>query len=183
VLGGGRADVRQTGGGIEVSVPEAGRQPFVTVVALDLDGPASGIPAVEVLSAKSLTTGAKATASNVFQGMAEYGADRAVDGREDTRWATDGGTTSAWLEVDLGRPVAVGRAEVAQAFPELKRIRTFAVEYFEDGAWKACAQGRDMGETWTASLGSVTAQRVRLNIAEATDGPTIWSFDVFPPGK
>ena len=27
----------------------------------------------------------------------------------------------------------------------------------------------------------VTAQRVRLNFTECTDGPTIWEFQLFPP--
>ncbi|MHB9081988.1 MAG: hypothetical protein ACYC3X_31370, partial [Pirellulaceae bacterium] len=31
----------------------------------------------------------------------------------------------------------------------------------------------------TPKFESVTAQRVRLNITEATDGPTIWEFQLF----
>ena len=48
VLGGGRASVRQTGTGLEVSVPEGERHPADTVVVLELDGAAAGIPAVDV---------------------------------------------------------------------------------------------------------------------------------------
>jgi len=65
---------------------------------------------------QSLATGKKATASNVFQGSAEYGAAKAFDGNDETRGATDGGTTAAWLEVDLGQPAVVGHAVIAQAF-------------------------------------------------------------------
>ncbi len=109
VLSGGRAEVRQTAKGLEVSVPENDRQPLDTVVALELDGSALDLPAVDVPGPVSLTTKARATASNVFQNQAQYGPDKAVDGRGDTRWATDSGVKSAWLEVDLGRPGSAAR--------------------------------------------------------------------------
>jgi hypothetical protein len=55
----------------------------------------------------------------------------------------------------------------------LKRIRKFAIEYWHDGQWKTGHRGEDLGATFTARFDPITAQRVRLNITEATDGPTI----------
>ena len=52
----------------------------------------------------------------------------ACDVRREHCWATDSGTKSAWLEVDLGKPVTIGRAAFEQAYPELKRVRKFVVE-------------------------------------------------------
>ena len=145
MLSGGKADVRQTAAGLEISVPESDRQPLDTIVALELDGSALDLAAVDVPLPVSLTTNAKATASNVFQNQAEYGPDKAVDGRSDTRWATDSGVKSAWLEVDLGKPVTFSRAAIKQAFPELKRVRKFAIEYWQDDQWKPCYQGENLG--------------------------------------
>ncbi|HMA54050.1 MAG TPA: alpha-L-fucosidase, partial [Acidobacteriota bacterium] len=48
ILGGGRVSVRQTGKGLAVTVPEGDRHPADTVVVLELDGPASGVPAMDV---------------------------------------------------------------------------------------------------------------------------------------
>jgi len=48
VMGGGRVSVTQTGSGLEIAVPEGDRHPADTVVVLELDGPASVIPAMEV---------------------------------------------------------------------------------------------------------------------------------------
>ena len=48
ILGGGRVLVRQSGEGLAVSVPEGERHPADTVIVLELDGPASGVPAVDV---------------------------------------------------------------------------------------------------------------------------------------
>ena len=127
----------------------------------------------------SLTTKAKATASNIYQNQADYGPDKAVDGRGDTRWATDSGIKSAWLEVDLGKPATFSRAVIKQAYPELKRVRKFAIEYLQDDQWKPCYQGADLGAKFAAKFDPVTARRVRLNLTESTDGPTIWEFQLF----
>jgi len=179
VLTGGKAEVRQTEAGLEVSVPERDHQPLDTIVALELDGEANRIPAMHVPSAPSLTTKAKATASNVYQKQAEYGADKAVDGDSNTRWATDSGIKSAWLELDLGKPVTFSRTVIKQAFPELGRVRKFAIECLTDDQWKPCYSGEKLGAKLSARFAPVTAQRVRLNITESTDGPTIWEFQLF----
>ncbi|MHB8972432.1 MAG: alpha-L-fucosidase [Pirellulaceae bacterium] len=181
VLSGGQADVRQTAAGLQIAVAPGDRQSLDTIVTLELDGAALDLSAVDVPAPVSLSAsvGAKATASNVYQNQAAYAPDMAVDGRSDTRWATDSGTTSAWLELDLGKPVTFSHVRIKQAFPELKRVRKFAIEYWQDGQWKPCYLGEDLAATLAAKFESVTAQRVRLNITEATDGPTIWEFQLF----
>lgn len=181
ILAGGTVTVHTSASGLLVAVPEGDRQEVDTIVALELDRPAVGIPAIQVPPAPSLTLGARATASNVFKGSAEYGPDKAVNGRDDTRWATDSGTHQAWLELDLGSPKIFDRAVILQAFPELKRVRKYAVEYWSGSHWKACYQGANLGAKLNAQFPPVTAQRVRLNILEATDGPTIWEFKLFAP--
>lgn len=187
VLGGGDAEVRQTESGLEVSVrtgaeetvAAADRRFMDTIVALELDRSAMDLPAVAVPLPPSLTLGARAAASNVYRGMADYGPDKAVDGNRDTRWATDSGTRSAWLEVDLGRPTTLRRAVIRQAYPELKRVRKFAIERWTEGRWEAFHRGEDLGATLSVRFEPITAQRVRLDITEATDGPTIWEFQLF----
>jgi alpha-L-fucosidase len=171
--------VRQTEAGLEILVGKSDQAPLDTIIALELDRPALGLAAVDVPVEASLTSNARATASNVYQNQVEYGPDKAVDGRDDTRWATDADTTSAWLEVDLGRPTRFSRATILQAFPELKRIRKFGIEYFRDGRWETCYRGGDPGDKLSAEFQPVTAQRVRLNLLDANGGPTIWEFQLF----
>jgi alpha-L-fucosidase len=183
MLGNGQVEVHQTAAGLQVSVPEADRQALDTVVVLELERSTLELAAVDVPGVVSLTTKAKATASNVFQHQAQYGPDKAVDGNGETRWATDSGTKSAWLEADLGQPRVFNRAVIKQAYPELKRVRKFTIEYWQDEQWKPCYRGENLGAKLVASFEPVTAQRVRLNITESTDGPTIWEFQLFPPKK
>jgi len=179
VLTGGKAELRQTEAGLEVSLPKGDQQPLDTVIALDLDRSALDLAAVAVPVEPSLTTKVKATASNVYGNQAEYGPDKAVDGMDDTRWATEASTTTAWLEVDLGKPTSFSRATILQAYPELKRIHKLAVEYFQDGQWNACYRGEDPGERVDCKFQPVTAQRVRLNLLDAHGGPTVWEFQLF----
>jgi alpha-L-fucosidase len=51
VVGGGRVSVKQTEAGIEVSAPDEGRHSADTVIVLELDRPAAGIPAIEMPAA------------------------------------------------------------------------------------------------------------------------------------
>lgn len=179
LLTGGQAEVSQSAADLTVSLQPAGRVPQDTIVEMELDRSALDVPAMEVPEPVSLALHAKATASNVYQGEAEFAADKAVDGRDDTRWATDTGVHSAWLELDLGRPQTFSRARLRQAYGEQQRVRRFALEAWTNGQWEAFYHGQDLGERLVAKFPAVTAQRVRLLITEATDGPTIWEFELF----
>ncbi len=182
-LTGGRVTLKQTDEAIEVSLPAGERQQPDTIIALELDRPADGVDPLDVRTSPShsLAAGKRATASNVFHQDASYGADKAFDDDDETRWATDNGTTNAWLEVDLGRPAKVGRVVIAQAFPELQRVKQFAIEYWQAGQWQSCFQGENLGATLDAAFPPVTAERFRLHITRATEGPTIFEFKLFPP--
>ncbi|MHC1767790.1 MAG: alpha-L-fucosidase [Verrucomicrobiia bacterium] len=179
LLAGGSVDVQQTDAGLEVSIPENSRRPLDTVVVLELDRDALTLASIDVRGRKSLTTGAKTTASNVFQSLPDFGPEKAVDGNGETRWATDSGTRSAWLEVDFGKAVTFSQAAIKQAYPELKRVRKFAIEAWRDGQWNLCHSGENLGARLSVQFEPVTAQKARLNITEATDGPTIWEFQLF----
>ena len=180
VLTGGKAGVRQTAEGIEISVAPADRQELDTLVALTLDGPAFDATVQKTASA-SAARGGKASASNVFQkNAASYGPDKAFDDDPGTRWAADAGTREAWLAVDLGSPQTIDRAALSEYTP---RIQEFVIEYQKDGQWQAAARGKRAGEDFEMKFAPVTAQVWRLNILKASDGPTIWEFQLFAAKK
>lgn len=179
VLGGGGLRVRQTAEGIEVSVPENELKALDTVVALKLDRDTMQLPAQEIPRSVSLTTGAKASASNVYQQQAEYDPSKAVDDNDDTRWATDGGLHQAWLELDLGRVVTFNRARLTEAFPN--RVQKFQLQHLVGEEWTSFCTGTTIGDSWTRRFAPVSARRVRLNVEESSDGPTIWEFQLFAP--
>jgi alpha-L-fucosidase len=181
VLTGGTATVRQTAEGIEISVPAADRREIDTIVALTLDGPAAEVKVGRLPSA-SLAAGKRATASNVFGNQLRvHGPDKAVDDDPETRWATDAGTHRAWLQVDLGEPRTIGRAYISEAIA--RRVQEFELQAKEGDSWKTFFRGTTIGEEFSAQFPPIEARVIRLNILKATEGPTIWEFQLFAPGK
>ena len=86
------------------------------MIRLQVATDAFTIPPVNVAWSRSLAFQKPATASNVFQNMLDaYGPAMALDDDEETRWATDGGTHQAWLEVDLGQTTQVSRVLIDEA--------------------------------------------------------------------
>ena len=179
---GGAASVEQTSEGIAVSLPAADRDPVASVVELTVEGKAFDIPPAAVGAAgASLAAQKPAKASNVYQNSGEFGPEKAVDGDPETRWATDAGTTSAWLEVDLGQPVAIGRVAIDECVDFGPRVRRFEVQVKEEEAWKSVLTGAAIGAGFEKQISPVTARFVRLRVLDASDGPTIREFGVFKP--
>jgi alpha-L-fucosidase len=179
VMGGGTVTVKQTSKAIEISVPKSYRKDLDTIVVLQLDGPASEISPRSLLS-KSLTVGKKTRTSNIFQKNNAYGPDKAFDGDPATRWATDAGTRHAWIEVDLGKPTTFNRIKISEAFDRTER---FELGYRgKDRRWKTIDTGTKIGHDYSKQFEPVTAQIIRLNISKASEGPTIWEFQIFAPG-
>jgi alpha-L-fucosidase len=181
VLTGGTAAVKQTAESIEVSVPTADRKEIDTIVVLELNGPAAEVK-LGRLASDSLGAGKKARASNVFQNMVdEYGPQRAFDDDPETRWATDAGTHQAWLEVDLGEPRSIDRVRICESYAP--RVERFELQAKQGDAWTTFHRGAQIGEDCLIRFPAVTARVFRLNILQATEGPTIWEFQLFAAPK
>jgi alpha-L-fucosidase len=178
LLTGGMLQVASTDKELSVDVAPADRQLPATVVRLTMDRDTPTIEPVVVEWSQSKCFQKPATASNIYQGMTEtYGPAAAVDDDPDSRWATDAGTGSAWLEVDLGQPKTISQVLIDEAFEG--RIRRFELAAWRDDAWQTILTGSAVGRDFRATFPPVTTSRVRLNILEATEGPTIWEFQLF----
>ncbi len=179
LLTGGKAEVKQSDKGITISIAASDRQEVDTIVAIDLDGPAADIPPVAA-GIGSLATRKKAAASNVFQKNHQFGPAKAFDEDETTRWATDADVHEAWLEVDLGEPVSIGRAVICEEFD---RVQAFELQYKDGEQWKTIVRDATIGDSKTLTFEPIKARQVRLKIAKATDGPSIREFRLFAPKK
>jgi len=179
ILTSGNITVTQTGDFIEIFVPKSYQQELDTIIELELDGPAHEIPPVS-LPSKSLAFHEKARASNVYLNLPVHGPDKAVDDNPTTRWATDYDVKKAWLEVDMGKAVNFNRVKISE---EYDRIQKFELQCKDNGQWKTIIGGTRIGENYVKDFEPVTAKQVRLNILDATDGPTIWEFQLLAPKK
>ena len=173
---GGDLRWEQTDRGIALTVKTP--DPLITVLELKLDGDALAIPPVNVATPGAFSVNKPARASNVFQNKTQqFGPDRAVDDDSDTRWATDAGTEQAWLEVDLEGTHEIRRAFIHEAYPG--RIQAFRLQAEKDGEWVTFYEGTAVGEGLFVDFSPVVARRFRLEIVKASDGPTIWEFQLF----
>ncbi len=175
VLTGGTATVKQSDDGIEIALPAAERDELDTIIVLELDGPAIEIAPLRWRSG-SLAAGKKATASEFFQDQATYSPDKAFDDDPQTRWGCNSGTHACWLAVDLGEPKTFDRATLAEPYG---RVQRFELQAKKNGKWQTFHTGTTIGDHLEVRFDPVTAQHVRLNIPETTEGPSIWEFRLF----
>lgn len=176
LLIGGKAIVEQNEKKLLIIVPKKYHSDLITVVKLHLEGSADDITPLPGATLPSI----KAKSSNVFQNMPAFGAEKAVDEDETTRWATDFGINSAWLEVDLGEPRRIKGVRILEAVEYGKRVKRFAIECRadENGEWKTVIMGTEIGEKYERRFIPVTARYWRLHIYEASEGPTIYEFQL-----
>jgi alpha-L-fucosidase len=62
-------------------------------------------------------------------------------------------------------------------------VQRFELQYKQGEEWKTFYKGTTIGGSWEQKFEPVTARVVRLNILEATEGPTIWEFGWYSPSK
>jgi len=166
LLQGGEAKVEQTPDTVMVTVPANLRDPLDTVVKLQLDGSAMDLPAVKIGG------DTQATASNIYENdESNYGPQQAFDNDSNSRWATDTGTKRAWIAARLSKPRSVEAVRIQEAFAG--RVQKYEFQYRDGAGWKTIFAGTTLGENFEKQFPTVTAQEFRLNILDATDGPTI----------
>jgi alpha-L-fucosidase len=109
-----------------------------------------------------------------------FEAAQAYDNDESTRWGAKADARSGWLEIDLGKETAIGRAVVIEiAYP---RTQEFVIEYKAGDEWKPLHRGTTIAGRRAYDFPTVNARFVRLNILKANEVPSIEEFHVYAPG-
>jgi alpha-L-fucosidase len=172
-LNGKAISYSQKDGTLSLDLDKADLDPIDTLIQLKLNGSAMDLEAINPQAS------AKATASNVFQKQeSDYGPQNAFDHDSQTRWATDGGTKQAWITSDFGKPRSVSRLHVEEAIEE--RVRQFELQYRSGNEWKTIFAGTRLGLSFDKTFPTVVAQEFRLNITDATEGPTLSEIELLP---
>jgi len=155
--------------------PDGEARPLESVVKLEWDSSVMNLPAVSVPGpAKGLPAGAKVSASNIYANDEKnLGPEKAFDGDYDTRWATDGGLKQAWIAIEYDKPREVSSVEISEGWD---RIRAFELQCRDGSGWKTIFAGTTIGETFSRKFKPVTSSTFRLDVSDATDGPTIWEI-------
>jgi alpha-L-fucosidase len=173
LLHGGRVEFTQKDGKFVITIPGSALEAVDTIVKLELNQEAMDLPVLTTAS------DIKATASNVFQNNnEEYGPQQAFDNDPQTRWATDYGTKQCWIAADLGKAKTIQRIRIHQEASYADRITKFEFQYRDGGDWKTIFTGTKIGANFQNKFEPVTAREFRLNILDATEGPTISEIEL-----
>jgi alpha-L-fucosidase len=134
---------------------------------------------IDATFARDEARGARARATNVRSGDERFGAQRVVDGRGDTYWATDDAVLTPELTLELDRPVTVDVVRVREFLPLGQRIDAIAVDAWRDGSWVELGRATSIGSCRLIRTSPVTTQLVRLRVIHASACPAISEFALF----
>ncbi len=136
---------------------------------------------LDLTFATNLAAGAKLTASNTRGGSAgkTFAADRVLDGKRDTYWATDDAVTTPELVLDLGTAKTFNVVDLREYLPLGQRIEAFAVDAWRDGQWEKFASGTSVGNRRLIRGARVTTAKVRLRITQAPVASAIAEFGLY----
>lgn len=135
--------------------------------------------AVKSAFAINLAKGTKASASNVRGNAEEFGADKAIDGSNDTYWSTDDQTTGASLTINFGKPTLFNRFLVQEYIRLGQRVKGFKIEGLVDGSWKELAKATTIGYKRILRFPSVKATQVRFTITDSKSCPVISNIGIY----
>jgi F5/8 type C domain len=119
---------------------------------------------------------------NVRNRAREFGGEKAVDGDDQTYWATNDGAARATLEVDMEGPVPINAAAIGEAIGHESNVQEYKIEGQVDSDWKVLAQGTTIGEQKIDRFPSVTVWKVRLTILKAQPYAAIRNFGLYLAG-
>lgn len=126
--------------------------------------------------ARDLAHGARLTALNTRGKSSTFGPAQATDGERKTYWSTDDGVTTAELVAELREPAPVNVISLREYLPLGQRIEKFAIDAWQEGAWKEIAAGTSIGNRRLLRVTPVTTDRVRLRILQAAASPALLEF-------
>ncbi len=181
LLDSGEVSVKEEENGYRLTVAQKDQQDIDTVVVLELAEPIASIQPIGFPWDTVVSQGKPATASQRYANLADYGPEKAFDGDSATRWATNSGTAQAWLQVDLGQPTKVGRIRIQEACE--KRVKRFRLERLVEKEWKTVFEGGAIGTAFEKAFEPVCGQVFRVNVLDASEGPTFWEVKLLPEAQ
>lgn len=173
VLNGPAIRTTTAGDALSFEIPENSWDAIDTIVELTIDGDSMDIAPLKAATRSSIP-GAKASASVIYQNDPGYAASMVLDGDPETRWATPEGTRQSWLQIDFAKETTLGNLQIEEAYAgHSSRVKAFELQKKDGGTWTTFHKGAGLGAHFKASFPKVTTTGIRLNILDASDGPTI----------
>ena len=126
-----------------------------------------------------LAKAATATASQVRGGADNFAPKNLIDGKSDTFWATDDAVTTPEVTLEFQKPVTFNLVRLREYLPLGQRVDDWALDAWQEGAWKEFAKGTAIGNCRLVRTTPSTTIKVRLRITKAAACPALSEFALF----
>ena len=134
--------------------------------------------ALKEIFSTDLSKGAKVTASS-SRGRG-FRARNILDGEYDSCWAAPDGVDEASLTFDLGARKTFNRIVIQEYIPLGQRIKSFALEVPDpEGNWQEIASETTIGYKRIVRTGTITADKIRLNVTGSFAPPVLNGFGLY----
>ena len=120
------------------------------------------------------------TMASSFRGnLQNFSPSNATDGNKETYWATDDNVRTGSLEINLNQNFPL-KYVVLQEYIKLgQRVRSFTVDAWVAGKWKAIANGTTIGYKRIVKLQPIETNKIRITILESKACPLISNVEVY----
>lgn len=167
-------------GVLSLDVPADAWDEIDTIVEISITGDSMDIEPIKAATHFGIP-GARASASVIYGNDPAYAADMALDGDMDTRWATPAGTKKCWMQIDFASETTFAGIQIEEALSKhSSRVKKFELQKKSGDGWETFHTGNGLGAHFKASFKPVTTNAIRLNILDASDGPTITEVLLVP---
>jgi alpha-L-fucosidase len=170
VLNGPAVATEIKNGVLSLRIPDPAWDDIDTIVELILAGSAMDIAPLSPLADPTIPV-SKASASTTFGNEPKYQASRAIDDNPGTRWATPAGTRACWIQLDFAKEATFSSIEIDEDYSP--RVLKFELQKMDGDAWTTFHQGTRLDGHFQTGFAPVTTKAIRLNILDASEGPTI----------
>ncbi len=128
----------------------------------------------------NLARDAVASASEVRGKSVSYKPGNVLDGKDNTYWTVNHGTTTGILQLDLKGQKTFDVVSLEEAVQFGQRIKRFKVEYsLNGGEWKTFEQGTTIGAKRLCRKAPVKADKLRITVTTTSAEPMLSEVGIF----
>ena len=124
----------------------------------------------------------KIAATNFRGNDQTFAAEKLLDGKDETYWATDDGVNSAWLTLDFGREVELDTLLLQENIRLGQRVKKFSVQIWSNGKFENVAQATTIGYKRILRFPAVKTSKIKINIEQSKAAPTISTLEIYKTG-
>jgi alpha-L-fucosidase len=129
--------------------------------------------------ADNLAKNAAIEADNVRGKSKTYAAKNLIDGDKDSYWATDDNTKTASFVIDLKDPKQVSYVVLQEYIKLGQRVKSFAVEAWENNQWQQIAQGTTIGYKRILKIDPIETQKIKVTIRDSKACLVLSNVEIF----